>query len=84
MEEVATVGRAEGANLLVELRGQLRRYFVKNAGSHTTSIMLDRHAEVSTEWRERNHGVVDRANLHGIDVPLNQVAATRMRLDEPQ
>jgi 2-dehydropantoate 2-reductase len=83
MEEVATVGRAEGAVLPDELPSQLRRYQEKNAGGHTTSIVVDRLAEQPTEWRERNQAVVDAAKRHGIDVPLNQTVATLMRLGEP-
>jgi 2-dehydropantoate 2-reductase len=83
MEEVATVGRAEGAILPDELPAQLRRYQEKNAGGHTTSIVVDRLAEQPTEWRERNQAVVDAAQRHGIDVPLSQTVATLMRLGEP-
>lgn len=83
MEEVATVGRAEGATLADELPAQLQRYQEKSAGSHTTSIVVDRFAGTPTEWRERNQVVVDRAARHGIDVPLNQMVATLMRLGEP-
>lgn len=84
MEEVATVGRAEGAVLPDELPSQLRRYQEKNAGGHTTSIVVDRLAGQSTEWRERNQVVVDAASRHGIDVPLNTTVATLMRLGEPR
>lgn len=83
MEEVAAVGRAEGATLPDELPAQLQRYQEKNAGGHTTSIVVDRLAGTPTEWRERNQIVVERAARHGIDVPLNQTIATLMRLGEP-
>jgi len=83
MEEVAAVGRAEGANLADDLPGQMVRYQAKNAGGHTSSIVLDRIAGVPTEWRERNQVVVDVAAEHGIDVPVNRAVATLMRLSEP-
>lgn len=83
MEEVASVGRAEGAILADELPAQLQRYQEKNAGGHTTSIVVDRLAGTPTEWRERNQIVVERAARHGIDVPANRIVATLMRLGEP-
>jgi 2-dehydropantoate 2-reductase len=83
MEEVAAVGRAEGATLAEELPAQLRRHQEKNAGGHTTSIVVDRVAGQPTEWRERNQAVVEAAQRHGIDVPLNETVATLMRLGEP-
>ena len=83
MEEVAAVGRAEGATLPADLPGQLARYQERHAGGHTTSIVVDRVAGTPTEWRERNQVVVDRADRHGIAVPLNRAVATLMRLGEP-
>lgn len=83
MEEVAAVGRAEGAALAPNLAEQMLAYQVANAGSHTTSIVVDRLAGVATEWRVRNEVVVRVAERHGIDVPLNRAIVTLMRLGEP-
>lgn len=83
MEEVAAVGRAEGANLADDVPASLQRYQIANAGGHTTSIVVDRLAGTPTEWRERNEIVVRRAEKHGIAVPLSKAVATLMRLGEP-
>jgi 2-dehydropantoate 2-reductase len=84
MEEVAAVGRAEGANLADDLPTTLQGYMTTNAGGHTTSIVVDRLAGMPTEWRERNEIVVRCADKHGIDVPLSRAVATLMRLGEPE
>jgi len=84
MEEVAAVGRAEGANLATDLPTKMTRRQAKNAGAHTSSIVLDRLAGTPTEWRERNEAVVRSANKHGIKVPLNKTVTTLMRLGEPR
>ena len=83
MEEVAAVGRAEGAVLADDLPARLQRYQAKHAGGHTTSIVVDRLAGQPTEWQQRNEVVVRTARRHGIDVPLNTVVTTLMRLGEP-
>lgn len=83
MEEVAAVGRAEGAELAQELPTQILQHHVANAGGHTTSIVVDRLAGAPTEWRERNQVVVDKAAKHGIAVPYSRALTTLMRLGEP-
>lgn len=84
MEEVAAVGRAEGANLAAELPAMMVQQQIKNAGGHTSSIVLDRLGGIPTEWRERNEVVVRVAAKHDIDVPINQAVTTLMRLSEPE
>lgn len=84
MEEVAAVGRAEGAELADDLPTRLQQYQIATAGSHTSSIVLDRLAGIPTEWRQRNEIVVRLAEEHGIAVPLNHTVATLMRLGEPE
>lgn len=83
MEEVAMVGRAEGARLPEELPRQLQEFSIAKAGGHTSSIIVDRIAGQPTEWRERNDVVVQTARKHGLEVPLNHAVATLMRLGEP-
>jgi len=83
MEEVATVGRAEGASIDEEVPAQLVRNMAANTGSHMASIVVDRINGVPTEWRERNEVVVRCADRHGIAVPLNRAVTTLIRMGEP-
>lgn len=83
MEEVATVGRAEGANLPDDLPTKIQQRHAANAGSHVSSIVVDRINGTGTEWRERNDVVARLAARHGIDVPVNTMLTTLMRLGEP-
>lgn len=83
LEEVAAVGRAEGAVLAADLPAQLLGYQIKNAGGHVASIVVDRLAGTPTEWRERNQIVVDKAAEHGIDIPGLAMVTTLIRLGEP-
>jgi 2-dehydropantoate 2-reductase len=83
MEEVAAVGRAEGAKLAEDLPAQFQRRSIANAGRHTASIVVDRIGGTPTEWRERNDIVVRVAAKHGIDVPANRMVAMLIRLGEP-
>ncbi|MEL7209355.1 MAG: 2-dehydropantoate 2-reductase [Actinomycetota bacterium] len=83
MEEVAAVGRAEGADLGPDLADRLLEIVMARAGEHVSSIVADRLADRPTEWRDRNEVVVRLADAHGIDVPLSRVVTTLLRLGEP-
>lgn len=83
MEEVAAVGRADGADLPADLPAKMCQRHAANAGGHMTSIVLDRLAGMPTEWRERNEIVVRRGREHGVDTPLNEALVTLLRLGEP-
>lgn len=83
MREVAAVGRAEGANLPDEMVPLIADAVRQRAGNHLNSITADRLAGRPTEWRARNEVVVRLAERHGIDVPLNRMGTTLLRLGEP-
>ncbi len=83
MEEVAAVGRAEGANLPPELPGQMMAAMSERASGHVSSITVDRLEGRPTEWDARNGVVVRLARKHGIEVPMNRVLTTLIRLGEP-
>ncbi len=83
MEEVATVGRAEGAALDADLAVRVMNGLRARAGRHFSSIVVDRRNGVATEWDARNAVVARIAARHGIDVPLNRLLATLLRLGEP-
>lgn len=84
MEEVAMVGRAEGADLAADMPTNLQQYMIERSGGHTPSITVDRLAGNPTEWRERNEVVVRVAERHGLDVPVSRMLTTLMRLGEPE
>jgi len=83
MEEVALVGRAEGAELADDLPEQIMAGLLARAGGHLSSIVVDRINGVPTEWDARNGVVARLAARHGIDVPLNRLLTTLIRLGEP-
>ena len=83
MAEVAAVGRAEGADLPVGIERTIVDGLLANASGHVASIVADRLAGLPTEWQVRNQIVVKRAEQHGIDVPLNRLITTLIRLGEP-
>lgn len=83
MHEVAAVGRAEGAELAVDLPDRIIDGMLERASGHKASIVVDRIAGRPTEWQVRNEAVVQIAERHGIDVPLNRMVTTLIRLGEP-
>lgn len=83
MSEVASVGRAEGAYLADDLPERIIDGLVTSASGHLASIVADRIAGNPTEWDIRNAVVARLAERHGIDVPLNRLLTTLIRLGEP-
>lgn len=84
MEEVAAVGRAEGAEIPADLPSQMIERVQAAAGGHASSIVVDRRSGNPTEWDVRNAAVGRFARKHGIDVPLNDLVTTLVRLGEPE
>ena len=83
MREVVAVGRAEGAALDDDLPDRIVEGLLARAGGHMASIVVDRIAGQPTEWQIRNEVVGRIAARHGIDVPLNRMLTTLIRLGEP-
>ncbi len=83
IDEAAEVGRAEGADLAPDIAETLIRRIVGRTPNHVSSIVADRLAGRQSEWQARNQVIVDRAELHGISVPLNRAGTTLIRLGEP-
>ena len=83
MLEVAMVARAEGADLPDELAELMLDGLLENAGRHVASIVADRLAGAPTEWDARNAVINRIASRHGIDVPINKMITTLIRLGEP-
>lgn len=84
MLEIARVARAEGADLSDEACREILDRVVAKAGPHLSSIVQDRLAERETEWDARNAVIGRIAARHGIDVPLNQMLTTLLRMGEPE
>lgn len=83
MNEVAEVGRVHGARLASDLPERIMDGLAAQAKAHKSSIVVDRINGVPTEWEARN-GVVGRlAARHGINVPLNEMLTTLIRMGEP-
>ncbi|MEM7288363.1 MAG: 2-dehydropantoate 2-reductase [Actinomycetota bacterium] len=84
MEEVAAVGRAEGATIPAELPSQMIDRVRAAAGGHASSIVVDRRNGDPTEWQVRNAAVGRIGRRHGIATPLNDLITTLIRLGEPE
>ncbi len=83
MEEVAAVGRAEGAELPEDLPPRIIEGLRAAASGHVASIVADRLAGVPTEWDARNAVVGRIGRRHGIATPLNDLLTTLIQLGEP-
>lgn len=84
MEEVAAVGRAEGAEIPDDLPAQMIDRVQAAAGGHASSIVVDRRNGNPTEWEVRNAAVGRIGRRHGIATPLNDLITTLIRLGEPE
>ena len=84
MEEVAAVGRAEGADIPADLPTQMIDRVQAAAGGHASSIVVDRRNGNPTEWEVRNAAVGRIGRRHGIATPLNDLITTLIRLGEPE
>lgn len=84
MQEVASVGRAEGAVIADDLPERIMDNLQRVSGGHLSSIVVDRINGVGTEWDARNAVVARIAARHGIEVPLNKMLTTLIRITEPQ
>ena len=84
INEAAVVGRAEGADIPDDIADRIIERVLTGDPGHRSSIAVDRAAGRATEWEARNKVVVDLAERHGIDVPLNRAGTTLIRLGEPE
>lgn len=80
IEEVAAVGRAEGADLPADLAARTVEYFQGPIRSHWTSMAQDRREGRRMEWEARNAVVGRIARRHGIKTPLNDVVTQLLAL----
>lgn len=80
MEEVAAVGRAEGAVLAADLPAVTFARVVAAVPEHWSSIAADRRAGRPLEWEARNAVVGRLGRRHGIATPLNDALTTLLRV----
>jgi 2-dehydropantoate 2-reductase len=79
MREVATVARAEGANLPEDAPEKALKLVLDAAPDHWSSITVDRREGRRLEWRTRNAVVGETGRRHGIATPLNDVVTTLLK-----
>ena len=71
MEEIAAVGRAEGAKLPADAPDKVLARVLDAAPDHWSSITVDRREGRRMEWEVRNAVVGRLGRRHGIATPLN-------------
>ena len=82
-DEVQQVAIADGATIERSDFGPIIDLVAEAAGDHISSMTTDRLNGQPTEWRIRNHDVLERARQHGIETPLLRHLTTLIRLGEP-
>jgi len=82
-DEVQQVAIADGAALEPRDYGPVIDLVGDAGGDHRSSMTTDRVNGVPSEWRVRNLDVIERAEKHGVDVPLFRHLTTLVRLGEP-
>ena len=73
--ECLAVGRAEGAFLEDDLPDQDVAQYQASPADSVNSLLADRLAGRRMEWDARNGVIARLGSAHGIDTPLNQMAA---------
>jgi 2-dehydropantoate 2-reductase len=81
--DCVAVGRAEGARLSDALPDEVLVYYRKQPPDSVNSLLADRLAGRRTEWDARNGAIVRKGEKHGIDTPLNRMAAALLEAAEP-
>lgn len=80
--ECAAVGRAEGARLADSLPDEILAQYRRQPLDSVNSLFADRLAGRRTEWDARNGAVVRIGKKHGIETPLNSMAAALLEAME--
>jgi len=82
VEECAAVGRAEGARLAESLPDEVLAQYRRQPPDSVNSLFADRLAGRRTEWDARNGAIVRIGKKHGIETPLNAMAAALLEAVE--
>ena len=80
IEEVAAVGRAEGATIAQDCATRIIEYFKGPIGTHWTSMAADRRDGRRMEWQARNAVVGRIGRQHGINTPYNDAMTALLAL----
>jgi 2-dehydropantoate 2-reductase len=73
LDEIAAVGRAEGADLSPSLGREILGRLQAAPEDLGSSILFDHDAGVPTEWRIRNEVIALRGRAHGVATPISDV-----------
>ncbi len=77
--ECAAVARAEGARLDASIAEEVMNLYAKHPADSLNSLLADRLAGRCMEWDARTGAIVRKGEKHGIETPLNRMAATLLR-----
>jgi 2-dehydropantoate 2-reductase len=80
--ECAAVARAEGARLNESIGEEVLEIYRKHPADSKNSLLADRLAGRKMEWDARNGAIVRKGEKHGIDTPLNRMAAALLEAVE--
>ena len=80
--ECAAVGRAEGAQLDEGIDEEVLELYSRHPADSVNSLLADRLAGRPMEWDARNGAIVRMGEKHGIETPLNRMAATLLQAVE--
>jgi 2-dehydropantoate 2-reductase len=79
MQEIAAVGRADGANLPDDAPEKVLERVLGAAPDHWSSISVDRREGRPMEWEVRNEVVGRLGRRYGIATPLNDAITALLR-----
>jgi 2-dehydropantoate 2-reductase len=82
VDECAAVGRAEGAQLHEGIGEEVLELYSKHPADSVNSLLADRLAGRKMEWNARNGVIARLGEKHGIETPLNRMAATLLQAVE--
>lgn len=80
--ECAAVGRAEGAHLDNSIGEEVMDLYATHPVDLVNSLLADRLAGRRMEWDARTGAIVRKGDKHGIETPLNRMAATLLKAIE--
>ncbi len=80
--ECAAVARAEGARIGDSIDDEVLAVYRGHPADSKNSLLADRLAGRRMEWDARNGAIVRKGEKHGIDTPLNRMAAALLEAVE--
>lgn len=80
--ECAAVARAEGAHISATIDEEVLAVYRGHPADSKNSLLADRLAGRKMEWGARNGAIVRKGEKHGIETPLNRMAAALLEAVE--